>query len=228
MPNLRPRLIEPTMKVEVAVSQKHMGDVIGDLNSRHGQVTGMQPHDGLQLITAFVPTANLFGYTNTLHHMTQSRARYRITFSHYQPVPPNPPDGDDTFRPPSACAPDAAARRLAPCRGTFHNRPIDGRRTLSRGAILGRIPDFIRHPQLRELFDYWRTLAPGGSIPLRRAIDPLALRSMLPHLQILEIGATPEELRYRLAGGVIVDAFGFEPTGLTRREIRQARVTPDR
>lgn len=63
---------------------------------------------------------------------------------------------------------------------------------------------------------------------MRRAIDPIALRSILPHLQILEVGATPEDLRYRVAGGVIVDAFGFEPTGLTRREIRAARVTPDR
>jgi hypothetical protein len=99
----------------------------------------------------------------------------------------------------------------------------------ARGAvILDDIPDFIRHPRLRELFRYWRGLAPGGGIPLRRAIDPLALRPMLPNLQILEIGATPDDLRYRLAGGVIVEAFGFEPTGLTRREIRAARVTPDR
>jgi hypothetical protein len=104
----------------------------------------------------------------------------------------------------------------------------DYRRSDSRGAILDRVPDFIRHPRLAELFRYWRGLAPGGGVPLRRAIDPVALRSMLPHLQLLEIGATPDDLRYRLAGGVIVDAFGFEPTGLTRRQIRQARVTPDR
>lgn len=101
-------------------------------------------------------------------------------------------------------------------------------RALSGGAILDRIPDFIQHPRLRALFDYWRELAPRGGIPLRRAIDPLALRSLLPHLQILELGATPDDLRYRLAGGVIVEAFGFEPTGLTRRQIREARVTPDR
>jgi hypothetical protein len=97
-----------------------------------------------------------------------------------------------------------------------------------RGRILGGVPDFIRHPQLRELFRYWRGLAPGGGMPLRRAIDPVALRSMLPHLQLLEIGAAPDDLRYRLAGGVIVEAFGFEPTGLTRREIRRTRVAPDR
>jgi hypothetical protein len=102
------------------------------------------------------------------------------------------------------------------------------RETQRRGASLDNIPDFIRHPQLRDLYRYWRGLAPGGGIPLRRAIDPLALRPLLPHLQILEIGASPDDLRYRLAGGVIVEAFGFEPTGLTRREIRQARVTPDR
>jgi elongation factor G len=99
MPKARPRLIEPMMKVEVATSQEHMGDAIGDLNSRHGQVTGMEPHDGLQLITAFVPLANLFGYIETLRHMTQGRARYRIAFSHYQPVPPALGPDDDNFPP---------------------------------------------------------------------------------------------------------------------------------
>ncbi|MEZ5830832.1 MAG: PAS domain-containing protein [Dongiaceae bacterium] len=96
------------------------------------------------------------------------------------------------------------------------------------GAMRDGVPDFIRHPKLVELFRYWRGLAPDGGVPLRRSIDPVALRTMLPHLQLLEIGATPDDLRYRLAGGVIVDAFGFEPTGLTRREIRRTRVMRDR
>jgi hypothetical protein len=94
--------------------------------------------------------------------------------------------------------------------------------------MLDGIPDFIRHPRLAELFRYWRGLAPDGGVPRRRSIDPIALRSMLPHLQLLEIGPTPDDLRYRLAGGVLVEAFGFEPTGLTRRDIRRDRVTPDR
>jgi hypothetical protein len=94
--------------------------------------------------------------------------------------------------------------------------------------MLEGIPGFIRHPRLVELFRYWRSLAPDGGVPRRRLIDPIDLRSMLPHLQLLEVGASPNDLRYRLAGGVIVEAFGFEPTGLTRGEIRQARVAPDR
>jgi elongation factor G len=95
----RPRLLEPMMKVEVATPQNYMGDVIGDLNSRHGQVTGMEPHEGLQLIAAFVPLANLLGYLDTLRHMTQGRARYRMAFSHYQRVPPALGPDDDNFPP---------------------------------------------------------------------------------------------------------------------------------
>jgi hypothetical protein len=61
-----------------------VGDVIGDLNSRHGQITAMDEIDGQFLITAIVPLANLFGYLNTLRHMTQGGARYRMAFSHYE------------------------------------------------------------------------------------------------------------------------------------------------
>lgn len=92
----------------------------------------------------------------------------------------------------------------------------------------GDVPAFIRHPRLAELYRYWRGLAPVGEVPRRQSIDPIDLRVMLPHLQILEIGATPDDLRYRLAGGVIVEAFGFEPTGLTRGEIKRTRVPRDR
>ncbi|MBA4099288.1 MAG: hypothetical protein C0484_21285 [Rhodospirillum sp.] len=100
MPRAGSRLMEPMMKVEVATPQEHMGDVIGDLNSRRGQITGMDAQDGLQVITAFVPLARLFGYPSTLRHMTQGRARHTMAFSHYEQVPPayRGPD-DDNFPP---------------------------------------------------------------------------------------------------------------------------------
>ncbi len=87
---------------------------------------------------------------------------------------------------------------------------------------------FILHPGLKTLFRYWLSLSAGGSVPRRRDIDPVALRTMLPNLYLLDIGDTPDDLRYRLAGGQIVQAFGFEPGGLTRAEIRRRHVQPDR
>ena len=95
----------------------------------------------------------------------------------------------------------------------------------SRSAT-GSAPAFIQHPQLAKLFLYWRGLSVDGGIPRRCDIDPTALPEMLPHLQILDVGATPDDLRYRLVGGRIVEAFDFEPRGLTRRDIRNARVAP--
>jgi elongation factor G len=100
MPRAGPRLMEPMMKVDVATPQEHMGDVIGDLNKRRGQVTGMDAQDGRQAITAFVPLAKLFGYPSTLRYMTQGGARFAMAFSHYEQVPPayrGP--GDDNFPP---------------------------------------------------------------------------------------------------------------------------------
>ncbi|MBK8157772.1 MAG: PAS domain-containing protein [Rhodospirillaceae bacterium] len=94
---------------------------------------------------------------------------------------------------------------------------------------MGAVDDsFILHPALRTLFRYWLSLSAGGSIPRRRDIDPIELRTMLSNLYILEVGATPDDLRYRLAGSHIVRAFGFEPGGLTRGEIRQRHVQPER
>lgn len=86
----------------------------------------------------------------------------------------------------------------------------------------------ILHPELRELFRYWRSLSRNGSIPRRRDIDPVALPKQLAHIYLLDIGAEPDDLHYRLAGGVIVEAFGFEPGGLSRREIRARHVNPQR
>ncbi len=67
--------------------QDYMGDVIGDLNIRRGQVQGMDARGNAQVITAMVPLANMFGYVNTLRGMSQGRANYTMHFDHYAPVP---------------------------------------------------------------------------------------------------------------------------------------------
>jgi elongation factor G len=88
IPKAGPRLLEPMMKVEVVTPQEYMGDVIGDLNSRRGQVQGMDSRGNAQVISAMVPLANMFGYVSTLRSMTQGRAQYTMHFDHYAQVPP--------------------------------------------------------------------------------------------------------------------------------------------
>ncbi|HEX4914905.1 MAG TPA: elongation factor G [Vicinamibacterales bacterium] len=88
IPKAGPRLLEPMMKVEVVTPQEYMGDVIGDLNSRRGQVQGMDARGNAQVISAMVPLANMFGYVSTLRSMTQGRAQYSMHFDHYEQVPP--------------------------------------------------------------------------------------------------------------------------------------------
>jgi elongation factor G len=88
LPKAGPRLLEPMMKVEVVTPQDYMGDVIGDLNSRRGQVQGMDARGNAQVISAMVPLANMFGYVSTLRSMTQGRAQYSMHFDHYEQVPP--------------------------------------------------------------------------------------------------------------------------------------------
>ncbi len=83
---------------------------------------------------------------------------------------------------------------------------------------------FIRHPALAELFAYWRSLSRDGGVPRRLDIDPVRLGTLLPHLQLLDLGATPDDLRYRLVGGTIVEAFGFEPARRSRSDIRRDHV----
>ncbi len=87
MPKAGPKLLEPMMKVEVVTPQDYMGDVIGDLNSRRGQVQGMDSRGNAQVIAAMVPLANMFGYVSTLRSMTQGRAQYTMHFDHYEQVP---------------------------------------------------------------------------------------------------------------------------------------------
>jgi elongation factor G len=82
------RLLEPMMKVEVVTPQDYMGNVIGDLNSRRGQVQGVDARGNAQVISAMVPLANMFGYVSTLRSMTQGRAQYTMHFDHYEQVPP--------------------------------------------------------------------------------------------------------------------------------------------
>jgi elongation factor G len=81
------QLLEPIMKVEVVTPEHYMGDVIGDLNSRRGQIFGTENRCIVVSIHAMVPLANMFGYVNTLRSMTQGRAQYTMQFDHYSPVP---------------------------------------------------------------------------------------------------------------------------------------------
>jgi elongation factor G len=86
------KLLEPIMKVEVVTPEDFMGDVIGDLNSRRGQVASTEPRGNATAIAASVPLANMFGYINNLRSSTQGRAQYTMQFSHYDKVPQNVQD----------------------------------------------------------------------------------------------------------------------------------------
>ena len=87
-----PKLLEPVMKVEVVTPEDYLGDVIGDLNSRRGQVTGMDQRGNARVVNALVPLANMFGYVNTLRSMSQGRAQFSMVFDHYEQVPQNVAD----------------------------------------------------------------------------------------------------------------------------------------
>ncbi|MDQ4420278.1 elongation factor G [Sphingobium sp. DEHP117] len=83
------KLLEPIMKVEVVTPEDYLGDVIGDLNSRRGQIQGTDSRGNAQAVLAMVPLANMFGYVNQLRSFTQGRAQYTMQFSHYEEVPQN-------------------------------------------------------------------------------------------------------------------------------------------
>lgn len=89
LPKANPVLLEPIMKVEVITPEEYMGDVIGDLNSRRGQIQGMDDRGNAKVITANVPLSSMFGYVSILRSMTQGRGQPTMIFSHYDPVPPN-------------------------------------------------------------------------------------------------------------------------------------------
>ena len=86
------KLLEPVMKVEVITPEEYLGDVIGDLNSRRGQIQGTDTRGIAQAVDAIVPLANMFGYVNQLRSFTQGRAQYTMQFSHYEEVPQNVAD----------------------------------------------------------------------------------------------------------------------------------------
>ncbi len=84
-----PTILEPMMQVEVTMPEEFMGDVIGDLNSRRGQIEGMDPRGSTQVVRAAVPLSEMFGYATDLRSMTQGRASYSMELSHYAEVPAN-------------------------------------------------------------------------------------------------------------------------------------------
>ena len=96
-----PELLEPIMKVEVLTPDEYLGDLIGDLNSRRGQIRGIETRGDARLVTALVPMACLFGYQSTLRGMSQGRASFTLRYDHYAQVP-GPPEDDDPPFPPAA------------------------------------------------------------------------------------------------------------------------------
>ena len=80
-------ILEPIMKVEVTVPEEYMGDVIGDINSRRGRMEGMESRSGNQIIRAFIPLSEMFGYATDLRSKTQGRGTYAMEPSHYEEVP---------------------------------------------------------------------------------------------------------------------------------------------
>ena len=84
-----PIILEPIMKVEVEVPEEYMGDVIGDLNRRRGQINSMEDRHGNKIVNAFVPLAEMFGYSTDLRSATQGRGTYAMEFDHYEEVPKN-------------------------------------------------------------------------------------------------------------------------------------------
>ncbi len=88
IPKARPILLEPVMKVEVLTPEEFLGDVIGDINSRRGQIEGLEPHShGMQSVLAQTPLAEMFGYATRLRSVTQGRGTFSMEFDHYAPVP---------------------------------------------------------------------------------------------------------------------------------------------
>ncbi len=84
-----PRLLEPVMKVEVTIPEEYIGDVMGDINSRRGRIEGTKMRPGVQIIDAYVPLAEMFGYATDLRSKTQGRGNYVMQLSHYEEVPKN-------------------------------------------------------------------------------------------------------------------------------------------
>ena len=84
-----PKLLEPIMKVEVVTPEEYMGDVVGDLNKRRGQIRGMDSRNNSSVVKAFVPLAEMFGYVTDLRTITSGRATSTMEFDHFDQVPAN-------------------------------------------------------------------------------------------------------------------------------------------
>ena len=89
MKKAAPVLLEPIMRVEVTMPEEYMGDVIGDINSRRGRISGMEDIGGGKMVTGFVPLSEMFGYATDLRSKTQGRGNYSMFFDKYEPVPKN-------------------------------------------------------------------------------------------------------------------------------------------
>jgi elongation factor G len=89
LPKCNPVLMEPIMKVEILTPEENMGDVIGDMNRRRGQLLGMDSRAGSQVIKATVPLSEMFGYVTQLRTITSGRATSTMEFDHYEPAPRN-------------------------------------------------------------------------------------------------------------------------------------------
>jgi len=83
----KPILLEPVMKLEIVTPGQFLGDIIGDLNSRRGHIASMETQDGMSIVHAFVPLAEMFGYATDLRSLTQGRATHSMEFHYYQQVP---------------------------------------------------------------------------------------------------------------------------------------------
>jgi elongation factor G len=103
----KPVLLEPIMRVEVAVPKEHRGDGMGNLSSRRGQIQSQENRCGTQIIAVRVPLSEMFGYATDLRWRTQGRATFSMEFDGYQPRPSGPADDDRT-------SPVAAPRKPAP------------------------------------------------------------------------------------------------------------------
>ena len=82
-----PVLLEPMMKVEITTPDEYLGDVMGDVSSRRGRIQGMNPKNGVHVLDAYIPLAEMFGYATDLRSNTQGRATYSMQFDHYEKVP---------------------------------------------------------------------------------------------------------------------------------------------
>ena len=87
MAKAAPAILEPIMKVEVTMPEEYMGDVIGDINSRRGRIEGMDDIGGGKMVKAYVPLAEMFGYSTDLRSRTQGRGNYSMFFEKYEQVP---------------------------------------------------------------------------------------------------------------------------------------------